>query len=97
MKTYLYRASVLKKYAASVLFLQVDVKPDGQSWTHLAQSIAAGIAMIFATGIAFLFQARYGNFTFPLFIALVLGYMFKDRIKEIGRDLFSQRLRSFST
>lgn len=92
---YLYRASVLKKYAASVLYLRVDVKPDGQSWTHLAQSIAAGIAMIFATAVAFLFQAQYGNFTFPLFIALVVGYMFKDRIKEIGRDLFSKRLRSF--
>ena len=92
---YLYRASVLKKHAASVLFLRVDIQPDGQSWTHISQAIAAGIAMIFATTVAFLFQTRYGNITFPLFIALVVGYMFKDRIKEIGRELFAQRLRSY--
>lgn len=94
-ETYLYRASVLKKYAASVLFLNVDIKPDGQSWNQIAQAIAAGIAMIFATAVAFWFQAQFGNFTFPLFVALVVGYMFKDRIKEMGRDIFSQRLRQF--
>jgi hypothetical protein len=32
--------------------------------------------------------------TFPFFIALVVGYMFKDRIKEVGRYLFSQYLQS---
>ena len=37
--------------------------------------------MIFATGIAFAFQQKYGNFTIPLFVALVISYMLKDRIK----------------
>lgn len=51
--------------------------------------------MIFATAIAFYFQWCFGNFTTPFFTALVIGYMFKDRIKEIGRGLFVNQLHSF--
>ncbi|MFK7803927.1 MAG: hypothetical protein AB8G95_20000 [Anaerolineae bacterium] len=94
-ETYLYRASVLKKYAASVLFLSADISKDGQRLTHLGNAIAAGIAMIFATLVAFYFQSQFDNFTLPVFAALVVGYMFKDRIKEVSRDRFSQRLQLF--
>lgn len=92
---YLYRASILKKYASSVLFLNTDVQPDGQFWEQLILSLAAGLAMIFATAVAFFFQQQYGNFTLPFFIALVIGYMFKDRIKELSRILFARRLENY--
>jgi len=59
------------------------------------KALAAGIAMIFATAAAFYFQAEYGNFTAPFFAALVVGYMFKDRIKEIGRRLFLEQLHTW--
>ena len=94
-ETYMYRASILKKYASSVLFLNIDVKPDGQYWEQLILSFAAGIAMIFATAVAFYFQYRYGNFTLPFFMALVIGYMFKDRIKELSRIIFPRRLENY--
>ena len=94
-ETYLYRASILKKYASSVLFLNTDVQPDGKYWEQLIVSLAAGIAMIFATAVAFFFQSRFGNFTLPFFIALVVGYMFKDRIKELSRILFVSRLENY--
>ena len=94
-ETYLYRASILKKYASSVLFLDTDVRPDGQYWEQLILSFAAGLAMIFATAVAFYFQFRFGNFTLPFFIALVIGYMFKDRIKEISRIVFAKRLENY--
>ncbi len=55
-------------------------------------SIAAGISMIFATTIAFSFQQKFGNFTMPLFAALVVSYMLKDRIKELMRYYFAHRL-----
>lgn len=93
-ETYLYRASILKKYASSVLFLNIDVQPDGKYWEQLILSLAAGLAMIFATAVAFYFQARFGNFTVPFFIALVIGYMFKDRIKESSRIIFAKRLEN---
>jgi hypothetical protein len=94
-ETYLYRASILKKYASSVLFLNTDVRPDGQYWEQLILSFAAGLAMVFATAVAFYFQYEYGNFTLPFFIALVVGYMFKDRIKEISRIVFAKRLEKY--
>ena len=94
-ETFLYRASILKKYASSVLFLNTDVRPDGQYLEQLILSFAAGLAMIFATAVAFYFQYAYGNFTLPFFIALVIGYMFKDRIKEISRIMFAKRLENY--
>jgi hypothetical protein len=91
---YPFRASVLKKYASSVLYLSTAVRREGVELEHLLFSIAAGISMIFATVVAFYFQYQYGNFTFPFFIALVVGYMFKDRIKELGRTFFAHYLQN---
>ena len=91
---YLYRVSVLKKYAASVLYLSTDVHRDGWGLEQFVLALAAGLSMVFATLIAFYTQYYYGNFTFPFFIALVVAYMLKDRIKELGRALFATKLRS---
>jgi hypothetical protein len=91
---YIFRVSVLKKYAASVLFLSTAIQREGTNLEHILFAIAAGLSMVFATVVAFYFQYRFGNFTFPFFIALVVGYMFKDRIKEVGRSLFSRYLQN---
>lgn len=88
------RFSTLKKYMESQLFLKKNVKEDGALVRQFYYSVAAGISMFFATIIAFSFQQKYGNFTLPLFIALVVGYMLKDRIKELSRFYFSQKLDS---
>jgi hypothetical protein len=50
--------------------------------------------MVFATLVAFYYQAQYGTLTFPVFVALVVGYMFKDRIKEMGRELSARYVRN---
>ncbi len=92
---YLHHISMLKKYTSSVLYLATARERDGATVEHLLFSLAAGVSMIFATVIAFWVQAIYGNFTFPLFIALVVGYMFKDRIKELGRSASTNLLRRF--
>jgi hypothetical protein len=75
-ETYVFRASVLKKYAASVLHLAIAVKPEGIGLEHVLFAFAAGISMVFATVIAFYFQDQFGNLTFPFFVALIVGYMF---------------------
>ncbi len=92
-ETYVFRASVLKKYAASVLYLSTAVHREGRGTEQILYAIAAGLSMIFATVVAFYFQSIYGNLTVPFFTALVIGYMFKDRIKELARDLFSAKLQ----
>ncbi len=91
---YTFRLSVLKKYASSALFLSTAVQREGTTLEHVLYSLAAGVSMVFATVVAFYFQQRYGNFTFSFFAALVIGYMFKDRIKEFGRDFFSNYLEN---
>ena len=88
------RLGTLRKYMESHLFLNLKVKEDGAFVRQFYYSLAAGISMIFATVIAFSFQQKYGNFTMPLFFALVVGYMLKDRIKELSRFYFSHKLDS---
>ncbi|MDU1891862.1 MAG: hypothetical protein E6767_14335 [Dysgonomonas sp.] len=84
--------NVLKKFVESDLFLQIVKKKDGFLAEQFYYSIAAGIAMIFATVISFFATQRFGNFTTDLFLILVFSYMFKDRIKEMMRYYFASKL-----
>ncbi len=86
------RYGMLKKYTESELFLNKKVKEDAFLFKQFVYSLAAGLSMIFATVVAFSFQQEYGNFTMPFFIALVVGYMLKDRIKELSRYYFAHKL-----
>ncbi len=86
------RLGLLKKYAENELFLNADKKKDGAIAEQVYYSLAAGLSMIFATVIAFSFQQHYGNLTMPLFVALVVSYMLKDRIKELSRYYFAHKL-----
>lgn len=90
----MFRHRVLKKYVDSDLFLDVPKKKDGNLAEQLYLSIAAGLAMMFATVVSFHFQQKFGNFTLPFFIVLVLSYMIKDRIKELSRYYFAHRIGS---
>ncbi len=87
----LHRMARLKKFIESNLYLNTDTKKEGIFVEQILFSIAAGIAMVFATGVAFASQMIYGNLSLPFFIALVVGYMFKDRIKELIRVFFSKK------
>lgn len=91
--------NILKKFVESDLFLQIVKKKDGAFAEQFYYSIAAGVAMIFATVISFFATQRYGNFTTDLFIVLVVSYMLKDRIKELMRFYFASKLgkRYFDT
>lgn len=91
-REFISRRGILKKYIESDLFLQARKKKDGVLIEQIYYSIAAGLSMIFATAIAFSFQMKYGNFTMPLFVALVISYMLKDRIKELMRFYFAHQL-----
>ncbi|BDY06863.1 hypothetical protein [Ferrimonas sp. YFM] len=53
---------------------------------QLIFGLAAALAMAFATAIAFATQQAFGNFSTPFFFSLVFSYIFKDRIKELGRN-----------
>lgn len=88
----IYHRGMLKKFIESELYINLNKKKDGMAVEQLYYSIAAGVAMIFATAVAWLIQVRYGNITWPLFVALVISYMLKDRIKDLMRFYFAHRL-----
>ena len=90
----IHKRSQLKKYIDSIFFLQKDTRKDGAFFEQTLFSVAAGLAMIFSTGIAFFYQQKYGNFTGAFFIALVVSYMMKDRIKNLFGNLFISKAHS---
>jgi hypothetical protein len=88
----LHRLNLLKRYAENVLFVSARRKKEGFVKEQVYYSLAAGFSMVFATAVAFSFQLKYGNLTMPFFVALVISYMLKDRIKELMRYYFAHRL-----
>ena len=91
-ESYMRRVSALKKFTSSVLWLSTSTRREGTTLEQVLYAGVAGVSMVFATLVAFYAQAAYGEFTMPVFVALVVGYMFKDRIKETGKTLSSQLL-----
>ena len=89
---FVFRASLLKKFAESDLFLRSNKRKNTFLVEQILYSAAAGIAMLMATVSSFFFQQRYGNFTIPFLVALVVGYMFKDRLKDWLRQAFARRV-----
>ncbi|MBI3039648.1 hypothetical protein HYY75_11500, partial [bacterium] len=94
-EVFLYRGSVLKKYMRSILNLNVERQMEDKIIEHFLFAIAAGISMVVATAIAFYSQIQLGNLTFSLFVALVISYMMKDRIKELAKQFFASQLRKY--
>jgi len=92
---YLYREGVLKKIMASVLFLKTSTKREGRFLEQMIFGLAAGVAMAFATFVAFYSRTVIAiqDFSLSFFLVLVVAYMFKDRIKEISRNYLSAKIR----
>jgi len=80
-----HRKSVFNKYFEGQLLLTSRKKKEGVFMMQLLYSLAAGLAMIFGATLTFIFQKSLGTFTIPLFVALVIIYMLKDRIKDLSR------------
>ena len=93
-ETAAFRASVIKKFVSGILHLSIAAQQEGKGFEQILMALVAGISMVFATIVAFYFQSVYGSFTFPAFVALIVGYMFKDRIKEVGRSLLAGKLHA---
>jgi hypothetical protein len=89
---YVYRKSALKKFVSSVLFLEMQKEKEGRGAGNVIAGFAAGIAMLFSTVAAIWSQQVYGLNSFPFVVAIVIAYVFKDRIKEWLRAYFAAKL-----
>ena len=90
---FLFRWEMLKTFVNRKLILTTRFDRDNKWLMQFYYSLAAGIAMIFATGIAFYYNQKFGNFTMRFFVVLVVSYMFKDRIKDWIKDLINYLLK----
>lgn len=88
----MHHYGMLKKFIESELYIKLDKKKDGVAVQQIYYSLAAGVAMVFATAVSWHSQAKYGSVTWPLFVALVVSYMLKDRIKDLLRYYFAHKL-----
>jgi hypothetical protein len=86
---YTHRIGFLKKFCMNILFLKVRRESGRKNWEEVLFAIAAGVAMAFATAVVFFAQNRIPQASLNFFLVLVVGYMFKDRIKEGARRVFS--------
>jgi len=88
-----YRMNTFRKYFLNGLFLRPQVNSkEINRVREFSFAIGAAVAMIFATGVAFYFQQVYGQISFMFFAALVVGYIFKDRMKEWVRNYAVEKM-----
>ncbi len=87
----IYRRGVLKKFISSVLYLKAEFS-EWEGLTQVFFGLAAGGAMLFAALITLYFQSRYAMNSMPFVLAVVISYIFKDRIKDWLKLLFSKNL-----
>ncbi len=93
----IYRESILKKTMASILFLNMETRRDGLIVETFLMGLAAAVAMIFVTAVAFLWQGLYlQEFSFSFFCVWVAAYMFKDRIKFLLQNYFATKRSRYS-
>ena len=92
---YSHRVGFLKKFCMNILFLKVQRSSKRKAWEEVLFAIAAGGAMAFALGVGLFAQSRYPQASFNFFMLAVVGYMFKDRLKEALRRLIASYMGKF--
>ncbi len=92
---YTHRVSFLKKFCMNILFLKVQRSSHRKAWEEAAFAVAAGGSMAFALGVGLFAQSRYPQASFNFFLLAVVGYMFKDRMKEGLRRILASYAGKF--
>src|SRR5690606_35993337 len=68
---YMHRLGALKKFCMNILFLSAQRRQKRQGFEEVLFALAAGLAMTFATAVAFWAQARYTQVSLNFFLILV--------------------------
>jgi len=92
-EAFLDKKNSLKKYVQSVLFLNKEDTRQSRRLEQVAFSIAAGIAMIFATGMIVVLKLSTAHISYTTFSLFVISYMFKDRLKDWIKSYFQKKIQ----
>lgn len=88
-ETVQYRKALLKKWTQSSLYLVPDISRWPKRVSEILAGTAAAIAMAFATLTAIFAETTFIKNSFQWALIIIIGYVFKDRIKEWLRLFFS--------
>jgi hypothetical protein len=89
---FLYRKGILKKIITNILFLNTHTEESLTNVKELIFAMAAGIAMVIFVFVSFWAGQRWSASSIPFALALVLGYIVKDRFKDWFKILFSNKM-----
>lgn len=103
VERYVFRRGVLKRRVWQVLYLDVRTRPLFAFQQQLGAMIAAGLAAFWAVSMEIFIRSKaanqaqspfnsLGSGTMVIVVALILAYVLKDRIKELGRSYFRSSL-----
>lgn len=84
-----YRASKLKKWSQSILYLQPTELKTPKRIGNILAGAAAGVAMTFAVIASIFAEKIFLKNSYQWALIVILVYIFKDRIKETLRLLFN--------
>lgn len=93
-ENFLYREGMLKRWAQSAMYMDVNRSRKAKQISQIFAGIAAGLAMVFAVGMALFASKTFGQNSMPWAIILVVAYIIKDRIKEVVRMILISKLPS---
>ncbi len=88
-ETVQYRKAVLKKWTQSSLYLVPSISRWPRRVKEILAGTAAAIAMAFATLTAIFAEATFIRNSLQWALIVIIGYVFKDRIKEWLRLFFN--------
>ncbi len=91
-----YRDSMLKKWSQSALYLNYEDSRTPRRIGHMLAGAAAGVAMLFAVMVTIFADRIFLRNSLAWALLIVISYIFKDRIKEILRDVFGRFLPRIS-
>lgn len=91
-----HRRRTLKRAISSALYLDIGHERGGELAQNFIGMISAAAAMFFAIVVAVWAQLRWEMTAWPFILVMVLSYVVKDRIKEIGKRALGKRARGMA-
>ena len=85
-----YRENILKKWSQSAMYMTREESKNQTRIGHIIAGTAAGVAMLFAVFVTIFAGKVFIPNTTPWILAIIISYIFKDRIKEILRESFKK-------
>ncbi len=91
-ETLAYRESILKKWAQSAMYMKCVESRVPKNIGHILAGMAAATAMTFAVLATVYAERVFVKNSTSWALIIILSYVFKDRIKEILREVFGRLL-----